>query len=499
MEYQRRDERIAHRDEHIPHSQGRETNTHPVPSENHQSHELDSYTEACRELEQQLKAQIKVIKRHLGAVGTSQGSDASSQTVQAGPSDAMQGQPNASDSSAPFTPTKPLSAPALTNSRAPIHTPSSGNVEGQAVNQGLVSPAVSAASAATTCEAFPDYYESCEKDPPIVDKAHEAAYNYAISKVVEEATRFKEIDVSVTNPPVLNAATDPVVKGRSATPSAKKALENPQKSNIATIPMPPIRPPLTEAEIAERKTALLAEMKAFIPSGKIPNDLMRRFVAMTNAVLQMEMILFPRENAASQSKNLLSAEETEKIRAMTNDMIQYLSHLDNTLKKQLDTCNEVAFVMAQIAGCPRASVYERYTRMAEVFNKNAKKPSDPELRLLTVFLDLYDTVIYTRFLTMRFNGKLILEELLNKQRAELSQLLGSLWDIHSHVIENYQKIINCMVHMKQNIVAPVYEEMTQSKELWIERWNVNQRALERELAQQEQDRKELAARERRQT
>jgi hypothetical protein len=110
-------------------------------------------------------------------------------------------------------------------------------------------------------------------------------------------------------------------------------------------------------------------MKAFIPSGKIPNDLMRRFVAMTNAVLQMEMILFPRENAASEAKNLLSAEETEKLRAMTNDMITYLSHLDNTLKKQLDTCNEVAFVMAQIAGCPRASVYERYTRMAEVFHK----------------------------------------------------------------------------------------------------------------------------------
>ncbi|RHZ61108.1 hypothetical protein CDV55_105907 [Aspergillus turcosus] len=468
---QRRDEPVARRDEHIPQSQGRDDNTHPFPYENHQSHELGGCTEACRELEEQLKAQITLIKRHLGAVGTSQSSDASSRTVQAGPSDAMQGQPSASDSSAPFTPTKPIPAPVLTKSDTRIHTPTSDNGEGPAVNQGLVSPAVSAASAATTCEAFPDYYESCEKNPPIVDKAHEAAYNYAISKVVEEATRFKQIDASVTNPPVLNAATDPVVKGRPATPSAKKALADSHNSKKATIPMPPIRPPLTEAEIAERKTSLLAEMREFIPSGKIPADLMRRFVAMNNAVLQMEMILFPRENAASQPKNLLSAEETEKIRAMTNDMIKYLSHLNNTLKKQLDTANEVAFVMAQIAGCPRASVYERYTRMAEVFNKNVKKPSDPELRLLTVFLDLYDTVIYTRFLTMRFNGKLILEELLNKQRAELSQLLGSLWDIHNHVIENYQKIINCMVHMKRDIVAPVYEEMTQSKELWIERWN----------------------------
>jgi hypothetical protein len=41
--------------------------------------------------------------------------------------------------------------------------------------------------------------------------------------------------------------------------------------------------------------------------------------------------------------------------------------------------------------------------------------------------------------------------------------------------------------------------MAQSKELWIDRWNANQRALERELAQQQQDRQELAARERRQT
>ncbi|GFF89103.1 hypothetical protein IFM53868_05725 [Aspergillus udagawae] len=496
----RRDERIARRDEHIPDSQGCQNNTHALPSEDTQSHELGSYTEACRDLEQQLKAQIKLIKRHLGAVGTSQSSDASSQTVQAGPSDAMQGQPSASETSTPITPTKTLSAPALTDSHTHIHTPSSDNSEGQAVNQGLVSPAVSAASAATTCEAFPDYYESCENNPPIVDKLHEAAYNYAISKVVEEATRFKKIDANILNPPVLNAATDPVVTGKSATPSAKNAPGNTHNSNkSSTVLMPPIRPPLTEAKIAERKTKLLAEMKAFIPSGNIPAELMRRFVAMTNVILQMEMILFRREHAASQPENLLSAQETEKIRVMTNEMIQYLTHLNNNLEKQVDKANEVAFVMAQIAGSPQASVYERYTRMAEVFNKNVKKPSDHELRLLTVFLDLYDTVIYTRFLTMRFNGKLILEEILNQQRAELSQLLGSLWDIHNHVIENYQKIINCMVHMKRNIVSPVYEEMTQSKELWIDRWNANQRALERELAQQEQDRQELAARERRQT
>lgn len=139
-----------------------------------------------------------------------------------------------------------------------------------------------------------------------------------------------------------------------------------------------------------------------------------------------------------------------------------------------------------------------WIQLTSHFNhRNTKKPSDQELRLLTVFLDLYDTVIYTRFLTLRFNGELIIEEILNKQRAQPSQLLGSLWDIHNHVIENYQKIINCMVHMKRNIVAPVYEEMTRSKELWIDRWNANQRALERDLAQQEQDRQELAARERR--
>lgn len=300
----------------------------------------------------------------------SQSLDASSQTVQVGPSDAMQGQPIASESAAPITPTKTLSASAMTSGHAHIHTPNIGNSEVPVVNQGLVSPAVSTSSAATTCEAFPDYYESCEKNPPIVDKAHEAAYNYAISKVVEEATRFKKIDTNVTNPPVLNAATDPVVKGRSATPSAKKALGTFQTSkHSSTVPMPPIRPSLTETEIAERKTKLLAEMKAFIPSGNIPADLMRRFVAMTNAVLQMEMILFPRENTAGQPKNLLSAQETEKIRAMTSDMIQYLTHLNNTVKKQVDKANEVAFVMAQIAGCPQASVYERYTRMAEVFNK----------------------------------------------------------------------------------------------------------------------------------
>lgn len=71
MEDQRRDNRIARRDEHIPQSEGRGNNTHPLPSENPQSHELDSYTEACRDLEKQLKAQINLIKRHLGAVGMS--------------------------------------------------------------------------------------------------------------------------------------------------------------------------------------------------------------------------------------------------------------------------------------------------------------------------------------------------------------------------------------------------------------------------------------------
>ncbi|RHZ50806.1 uncharacterized protein CDV56_106821 [Aspergillus thermomutatus] len=490
------------RDEHISHSQTRENTTNPLSSENPQHRELGSYTDACRDLEQLLKAHVERIKRQLSAGGTSQTPDASSQTVQAGPSDAIQGQPSASEPSAPITPTKTLSAPALTNGHTHIHTPNSGNSEGQAVkgpavNQGLVSPAVSVASAATTCEPFPDYYESCEKNPPTVDKAHEAAYNYAISKVVEEATRFKDIDTSVPNPPVLNAATDPVVKGKSTTPSAKTTLRNSNKSSI--VPMPPIRPPLTEDEIKERKANLLQEMKEMIPSGKIPADLMRRFVAMTNALLQMEMILFHRQNADSKPENLLSAEETEKIRVMASEIIKYLTHLNQNLKKQVDKGKEVAFAMTEIAGYRQATVYERYARMAQVFNENLKKPSDNELRLLTVFLDLYDTIIYTRFLTMRFNGQLILEENLNKQRAELSQLLGSLWDIHCHVIENYQKIINGMVHMKHNIVAPVHEELANSKESWTERWDANQRALERELALQEQDRQELAARERRQT
>ncbi|KNG86470.1 hypothetical protein ANOM_005053 [Aspergillus nomiae NRRL 13137] len=45
----------------------------------------------------------------------------------------------------------------------------------------------------TTTEPFPDYYESCEQNPAIIDKDLEEAYNNAIAKVFEESVRMRNL------------------------------------------------------------------------------------------------------------------------------------------------------------------------------------------------------------------------------------------------------------------------------------------------------------------
>ncbi|KAE8408954.1 hypothetical protein BDV37DRAFT_294523 [Aspergillus pseudonomiae] len=45
----------------------------------------------------------------------------------------------------------------------------------------------------STTEPFPDYYESCEQNPAVIDKDLEEAYNNAIAKVFEESLRMRNL------------------------------------------------------------------------------------------------------------------------------------------------------------------------------------------------------------------------------------------------------------------------------------------------------------------
>ena len=98
------------------------------------------------------------------------------------------------------------------------------------------------------------------------------------------------------------------------------------------------------------------------------------------------------------------------------------------------------------------------------------RATDTEKHLLTTFFDLYDTFVYTSFLNMR-NRQLLLEEIIDIGRDEITRLLVALWDILCRVIENYDRYLRIMNRIGTEYMGPVIDEVDRiSIPYWGTRW-----------------------------
>lgn len=84
------------------------------------------------------------------------------------------------------------------------------------------------------------------------------------------------------------------------------------------------------------------------------------------------------------------------------------------------------------------------------------KASDVEKNILEAFLDLYDTFVYTSFLNIR-NRQILLEDIVDIERTEITRLLVALWDILCRVIENYDIYLSIMTRIDEDYLIPTIE------------------------------------------
>lgn len=214
----------------------------------------------------------------------------------------------------------------------------------------------------TKSEPFPDYYESCEKNPQLIDKEREEAYNYAISKVVEEVIRFREVDASITDLPSPDSQifgmTDYISGGQGA------------GSSGGNTPAEEWRP-ASRSEI--HRVASFNDMTRILSRSDLKPNLRQRFIGITNMVVRMEHLLF-RQHRSMPDDLILTNRDLWELNVMATETVRYLSILGNKLQDLVDDAYRVAFILNEISK-DKVSSLTRYQRMAQVVMESVSSPT----------------------------------------------------------------------------------------------------------------------------
>jgi hypothetical protein len=225
--------------------------------------------------------------------------------------------------------------------------------------------------AASDCEPFPDYYESCryfdECDGRIedfVDKEQEEAYNLAIAKVVEEVIRFKEIDASIVSLPsyVDNKARDVEKATLPVTSDGKpeKYLEDDAKAD------PEVG---NEGSDNEDQPRVFNELGQLLSDPELKPKIKARFTAMANMILSINVRLFYTPTAPEEVKLFLRENDAIAAKELAVEIVKYLAKVDEQLQEYIDVANRVVYMLSVLAQDSSASPYVTFHRMAQVVIK----------------------------------------------------------------------------------------------------------------------------------
>ncbi|KAL2002593.1 hypothetical protein VTN02DRAFT_6447 [Thermoascus thermophilus] len=336
-------------------------------------------------------------------------------------------------------------------------------------------------SASAEAEPFPDYYESCEGDGSAnpIDKNREIAYHYAISKVVEEVIRFRELDASIISLTsfTLNEPGDQNATSAASVEKSEQTQQTDSKDSETSGD--------TATKDKEDTCNIIKDLKDLLASPKLKLNVKKRFTAMVNMVLRMSILLFHPQGVTMEPKLFLEGREALQVKGLAAEILRYLAKIDQQLKGQVEDADRVAGILSNLAQDKTVSVYVTFRRMAYVVIRNLRKPRPLERRLLTLFLELYDAYVYNSFLYIR-NRQIIIEDNPDVVRLELSRLLIALWDILNRVIENYEAYIIKMKDIRHRYFEPAMNQLQDSPEIWRECWMNYQLTLRPEEQSQSQ-------------
>lgn len=71
---------------------------------------------------------------------------------------------------------------------------------------------------------------------------------------------------------------------------------------------------------------------------------------------------------------------------------------------------------------------------------------------------MYDTFVYTAFLRIR-NRQILLEDIVDIERSEITRLLIALWDILCRAIEKYNLYFDIMVSAEKKYLMPAFRKL----------------------------------------
>ena len=224
-------------------------------------------------------------------------------------------------------------------------------------------------------EPFPDYYESCEMYPPVDIGQHEQAYNYAISKVVEEVIRFREVDPCIANPSFSSSDEEEEPRPLLASIQEDEAEyqstveQNTNDIDELQVPIEPSSraspPPGMYASREESdKMRVVDDMRRLLCSQYLGDGPRGVFHDFSYLIIRMGEILF--RNKDSSSLHFMSAGATYDIKMIVSVVTRYLAVVDARLVELLDVGSRVHYILGDISRDMSVNFFIRYRRMLHV-------------------------------------------------------------------------------------------------------------------------------------
>lgn len=128
-------------------------------------------------------------------------------------------------------------------------------------------------------------------------------------------------------------------------------------------------------------------------------------------------------------------------------------HLFATVVWSMSSLGKLQYILGQ-----PTNVYFRQYKLTPPTRNQLYQANEIEKQILTTFFDLYDTFVYTSFLNMR-NRQILLEEMIDIERNEITRLLVALWDVLCRVIENYDGYLDIMMRIEHEYLSPTGAEV----------------------------------------
>lgn len=228
---------------------------------------------------------------------------------------------------------------------------------------------IEGSSSGSRTEPFPDYFESCETVPPEVNPQHEEAYNYAISKVVEEVIRFRDVDSRITT---LRTFSTPESRRQTRltvineddendenTIEQRCVPHNPRQSHVFST-----RPSFFLDCRESEKLRVIEEMRRLITDPEIQVSPKSCFHDLTNMVIRLEVVLFRNESTSPQE--FLSAGDTYEVKMIGSAITRYLAVVDARLEELLDVGYRVHYILGDVSRDTSVNTFVRYRRISHV-------------------------------------------------------------------------------------------------------------------------------------